>query len=146
MKLNWGHAITIVIVLFMITFTTAFIMSLGHNNDLVTEGYYEKELLFQDEILKKENAQKDQREIQYSFSEKEMEIILTGDQTLSKGQILLYRADDKNADITLKMNQPHESRTFRIPFSNLSKGKYIIKADWKEDGKSYLVHQTVFVP
>lgn len=146
MKFNWGHGITIAIVLIMITFTTAFIMSLGHNNDLVTEGYYEKELLFEDEMIKKENALTDERTIDFSFEGEELVISLAKKGTIAKGHILLYRANDKSADIAINALQLDETGSFHIPLSSLIKGKYIIKADWEEGEKSYLVHQTLFVP
>lgn len=146
MKFNWGHGITIAIVLIMITFTTAFIVSLSHDNELVTDGYYEKELTFQDDIRKKENALKYNRKIDYDLDNSELRITISGTGILSSGLITLYRADDKNSDVELKINEQTENRMFTIPFTRLKKGKYIIKADWEESGKQYLVHQTVFVP
>lgn len=146
MTFNWGHGITIAIVLIMITFTTAFIVSLSHNNDLVTEGYYEKELEFQSQIHKKENALTDSKKIDYDLNESELKIIIPGTGILNSGLITLYRADDKNSDVVLNMGEQSENRIFSIPFTQLKKGKYIIKADWEESGKKYLVHQTVFVP
>ena len=148
MKFTWGHGITIAIIAIMVTFTTAFVASLSHNNDLVTEGYYEKELRFQDEIDKKQNAADSGRVLSFEQIEEGLHITINNTSTLETGQIVLYRADDKDADVVLDINQPQAGAySSLIPYNQLKKGRYIIKADWTEStSKQYAAQKTVYIP
>ena len=56
MKLNWGHYIVITFTAFVLLIGFMVYRSFQHNNDLVADDYYAKELQFQDVIDRQKRA------------------------------------------------------------------------------------------
>ncbi|MDR9398496.1 FixH family protein [Salibacter sp.] len=145
-KFTWGHGITIVLIMIMVGFSYVLFMSFNREYDLVAEDYYAKELTFQDEIDKRENALRADKRIATTFDSEHLVLEFMGiESTPDSGSVKLFRPSSKSLDLTFDMKLDTAQRLF-IPFEKLQKGKYIIQADWTENQTSFYVEETVFVP
>ncbi len=141
MKINWGTGIVLAFIGF-IAFILYFVISMSTNkkydHDLVTEDYYKKELEYQTDIDKLENAKSLTQDITYK---KTPEGILVSfptnlDYKKIKGKLFLYRPSNKQLDFetTISLSNTH----LLIPDKRLVDGRWNIKIDWQYNGKSYL--------
>jgi hypothetical protein len=145
-KFSWGHGITLVLVIIIVGFTYVLFMSFNKEFDLVAEDYYAKELTFQNEIDKRENALRADKRITTTFDKQHLILEFMGvDNTLDSGTVKLFRPSSKELDMTFDMKLDTSQKLF-IPFKKLRKGKYIVQADWTENQKGFYVEETVFVP
>ena len=146
MKINWGTGIVIAFVLF-ISFIMYFVINMNLNkkydHDLVTEDYYEQELLHQQEIDKVDNA-KDLKE-NVSWEKNDDGILITFPKNLNykniTGQVFLYRPSNKKLDSEINISL--SNHYLLIPKTQLLDGRWNIKVDWKYDGKSYLYKESI---
>jgi hypothetical protein len=144
--MNWGHKLTIVIILFLITIISMVIFASQQTNEMVDANYYQKELKYQDVINAKKNllavseanlVTQDATSVLVHFPE--------GTYTdLTEGSIEMLRPDSKAKDITLLV-EPKDYGRKSISKSNMSKGMYRARLSWKAGGKEYYKEEMVFV-
>ncbi len=98
MKFNWGHGITIVIILFMSFILTLIYKMHYRDADLVQDDFYDQEVLFN---AKKESiANYNSLDFQVEILQEPngIEIIFPETYTPEYGTVEFYRADDKSLD------------------------------------------------
>ena len=141
MKFNWGTGIVITFILF-IGFILFFVISMSTNKkykyDLVTEKYYQKELLFQGEIDAEKNAKTLEENILIEKTEKGLEIYFPKNFEPEKitGKIFLYRPSNKQLDfeIPISISKPY----LLVPEKRLLDGRWNIIVSWTYEKKDYL--------
>lgn len=141
MKINWGTGIVIAFVLFM-SFILYFVFKVQSNdkydNELVVEKYYQKELTFEKEMSKEQNAQNLSEGISISNEATAIKVTFPKgyDFTKIQGKVSLYRPSSQKLDfeIQISLSSPH----LLIPKSNLAGGLWDISIDWEYDGVKYL--------
>ncbi len=146
MKINWGTGIVIAFVAF-IAFIMYFVINMNLNkkyvHDLVTEDYYQEELLHQNEIDKVDNA-KDLKE-NVSWKKTDDGILISFPKDLDykniTGKVFLYRPSNKTLDSEISISLSNSDML--IPKTRLLDGRWNIKIDWKYDGKSYLFKESI---
>lgn len=146
MKINWGTGIVIAFVLF-ISFIMYFVINMNinkkYNHDLVTEDYYQQELLHQQEIDKVDNA----KELKENVSWKKTDdgILISFPKNLDfkniTGTVFLYRPSNKKLDSEINISLSNHS--LLIPKTRLLDGRWNIKVDWNYNGKSYLYKEHI---
>lgn len=146
MKINWGTGIIIAFILF-ISFIMYFVINMNVNkkydHDLVTEDYYQEELLHQKEIDKVDNA----KELTENVSWKKTNdgIVISFPKNLEykniTGQVFLYRPSNKKLDSEINISL--SDHYLLIPKTRLLDGRWNIKVDWKYNGKSYLYKESI---
>jgi nitrogen fixation protein FixH len=146
MKINWGTGIVIAFVCF-IAFIMYFVINMSankkYNHELVTEDYYEQELLHQSEIDKEKNAKKLEQNV--SWKKTNDGIVVSFPKKLDykniTGKVFLYRPSNKKLDseITISLSD----HNLLIPKTNLLDGRWNIKVDWQYKGKSYLYREAI---
>ena len=146
MKFNWGTGIFIVIVLFLLAVVAFFIYISNLDIKLVEDNYYEKELAYQGRIDKLNNTNSLPWKINLS---QEPGIIIIQfphlDTTLTPaGTLLFYRPSDPGKDFTLPLQLNDSSRQV-LDISNIDKGKWVIKLDWKMGGTDYYFEEEVLI-
>lgn len=145
-NLNAGHGVIIglgsfiLFILFMI-----FIFPNGQkNSDVISENYYEEELLYQDVIDAKNNADNLVEKPTYAQSPEGITITFPTNIKPSKKQISfnLFRTNDSNLDVKKELELP-ANKTFVIPAGILAAGSYTLKLKWKADDKPYQIDYDV---
>lgn len=146
MKINWGTGIVIAFVLFM-SFILYFVFKVQSNdkydNELVVEKYYQKELTFEKEMSKEQNAQNLTEGISIYNEATAIKVTFPKgyDFTKIKGKVSLYRPSSQKLDfeIPISLTSPY----LLIPKNNLADGRWDISVDWSYEGVDYLNKETI---
>ena len=140
MKINWGTGLAIGMVLFIgfiLFFVVQIITDDKYDYDLVTEDYYQKELIFQKELDDLENSNSLKQNLTGEKTDKGWEISFPQDldHRAITGTVVLYRPSDKKLDfqMPLELSGP----VLLIPDSRMVGGKWRIIVNWTYKGKDY---------
>lgn len=146
MKINWGTSIVIAFVLF-IAFIMYFVINMMTDDkldhDLVTEDYYQEELLHQQEIDKENNAKKLKENVTWKKTSEGIEIIFPKDLDINKikGKVFLYRPSNKSLDSETTISL--SNNIMLIPKTKLLDGRWNINVDWQYEGTPYLYRKSI---
>lgn len=145
-NMNWGKKIAIFIIIFILANIAFVLFSYFNKLELVTDNYYQKELLFQQEI-DKANISKEisdsilvmniKNGIRLSFP---MSVVLKS----SEGTISFYKPDNSSKDFRLKLDMD-SSYAQTIPLSLLSKGLWRIKIEFIVGENNYLINKSIIL-
>jgi hypothetical protein len=143
--MNWGHKIALVFTAFVGLMVFMVYQSFQVNIDLVAEDYYQQELEYQQTIDKMKNVS--QLAQRLSFSQENQQLIIQFPdlfETGLEGEINLFRPSDKRFDVNTKITLDENHRQ-SISTTELAKGYYKVKLDWKDGKKSYYHEESVFI-
>ncbi|TXK73146.1 FixH family protein [Mesonia sp. K4-1] len=140
MKINWGMGLVIVMTLF-IGFISFFVyrMTTDHNleHDLVTEGYYQKEMELQGNIYAEQNTARMKNPIEGFKSNSGY--LLQFPEGFEKekiiGEVFLYRPSNKLLDFELPLKLTNSAML--IPDYQLLEGRWNITINWEYEGTKY---------
>ena len=146
MKINWGTAIVLAFIAF-ISFIMYFVISMMTNkkydHDLVTENYYQKELVFQQSIDKETNAKKLDEQVTWKKTPDGM--LITFPQSLNieeiEGKVFLYRPSNKHLDFEMPITL--SNHTLLIPDNRLLDGRWNLSVEWEYDDVEYLFKEDI---
>ena len=146
MKINWGTGIVIAFILF-IGFILYFVINMAanekYNHDLVTEEYYKKELEYQEDIDKLNNAKALEKDITVTKTNEGLQVIFPDNLNIEEitGKLFLYRPSNKQLDFetSFSLSKPN----LLIPDKRLVDGRWNIKIDWKHEGEKYLFKESI---
>lgn len=142
MKINWGTGIVIGMGLFI-----AFIMFMvitmmtdeQYDHEMVTESYYEKGMVYQEEIDAETNAMELASHLLTNKTENGL--LLTFPEELSaadsRGTVALYRPSNEKLDFQLPLQL--EGNQMLISKEKLVEGLWKLRVSWEMNGKSYLM-------
>ena len=147
MKLNWGTAVVIAMIsfiVFILTFVYRSAVMDEYQHELVSEDYYGDELHYQEEIDKMKNA---------SALEVDVTLIRTADGLTLRfpqglepnkisGSIYLQRPSNKSLDLRMPIELIEND--FLIPDQDLASGKYLVIIDWKHEDSEYMFKDEIF--
>jgi hypothetical protein len=144
--MNWGHKITIVIVLFLIAMLGMVYYASIQNNEMIDDHYYQKELVYQDVIDAQQNLMNLSADNLVSQTMYEVVVTLPAGsfEKLETGNIELLRNDSQSKDVQQAII-PNGSNRRTIPKSSLSKGVYKARIKWSNGGKQFYKEESVFV-
>lgn len=146
MKINWGTGIVIAFVAF-ISFILFFIITMSTNkkytHDLVTKDYYGKELEFQGDIDKENNAKKLKSNITWKKTSEGLLIQFPKDLNFQKisGKVFLYRPSNKKLDFNTQISLT--SSSLIIPNNRMLDGRWNIIVDWKYNNTDYMYKKDI---
>ena len=146
MKINWGTGIVLAFIAF-IGFIMYFIITMNvsdkYDHDLVTEDYYAEELSYQNDIDKLNNAKDLIENVYYVKTVDGLKINFPKDLDYKEitGKVFLYRPSNKQLDFEtpISLSNPY----LLIPDNRLVDGRWNIKIDWQNNGKSYLYKASI---
>lgn len=141
-KLNWGWSILLV----YITFVGVFLFLLYRSfielksNELVTEDYYEKELVYGQEIKKRQNA--DTMRIPVKILQDRKNLVVEFPVYLKniQGEIRLYKPDNSKLDRKIPLKLNNHNRQI-IDSSLIIPGRWNVTVEWQSKHVPYLVEK-----
>lgn len=145
-KFSWGHGVVLALgsfmafILFMI-----FVFSNGmKNSELISDDYYQDELVYQEVIDAKNNADLLTEKPSYSQSAEGILISFPANIAPKDGKtnFELFRTDDSNLDVKKELTLDNKNQ-FQIPEKVLAKGSYTLKLKWKSNNKPYQIDYDV---
>lgn len=147
-KTFWGKGVVIFTSAFVLLILSMVIYVSFQNFDLVEKDYYSKEVAYQNQIERIQNANELIQKPTFVFNGAEKMIVVKFPDSLSSlitgGRVHLFRPSDKRYDeITeLKLDQ---SGLQMIPFNRVIKGLWKIKIDWRTDEKEYYLEDMLII-
>ena len=146
MKINWGPGLVIGMALFIgfIMFMVITMMTdKAYDHDLVTEGYYEKDLQYQQEIDAETKMNRFSAAIKGQKTDKGWVLTFPPeiDASKIKGKVFLYRPSDERLDFSLPIVLSNSQ--LLIPDERLLGGRWNITVDWSYQGESYLYKEAI---
>jgi len=146
MKNNWGTGLVIGMVLFIgfIMFMVITMMTdKKYSHDLVTEDYYQKEIVYQQEIDAEKNLSSFSEPISGKRTDEGYLLKFPKEIDPQKvaGTVFLYRPSNKQLDFDFPM--VISGSNLLIPDNRLLDGRWNITLDWKYEGKRYMYKKSI---
>mgnify|MGYP001548583729 CR=1 FL=1 len=146
-KTGWGTRIAILYIGFVLLMGLMVALCMQQKEDLVSEDYYEKELVFQDRISETKNADALPERITHQITDKNIELnfpsVFKGKNI--SGEIIFFRPSDASKDYKTSIQLDANTRQL-IPVNNLSKGMYKMQISWKASDTAYYNEETIVMP
>lgn len=146
MRANWGTGIVIAFGLF-ITFILYFVFKVQsdtkYDHEMVTEEYYKKELGFQEQLNKEQNAHDLTEKVTIVTRSEGLEINFPKSFDCKKitGKVSLYRPSNQKLDFDMPISL--SSSNLLIPKTKLVGGRWDITVDWNYEDKGFLNKEKV---
>lgn len=146
MKMNWGKGIVVAFALF-ITFILYFVFKVQsdqqYDHEMVTEDYYKKEMGYQEQLDKSQNAHDLTNKVTIETKSEGLLISFPNDFDYAKikGKVSLYRPSSQKLDFEIPISL--SSSNLLIPKTKLAGGRWDISIDWNYNGKGYLNKEEV---
>ncbi len=114
-----------------------------YSHDLVTEGYYQKELEFQDRINATENSKDFEDELKVIKYDEGLFVFFPEnlDYKKIKGKVFLYRPSNKQLDFEVPISI--SKNYLLVPENRLVDGRWNIAVEWEYENKKYLTEEAL---
>jgi FixH len=145
MTLNWGHKITIVLILFGVLMTTLVYKSLKTDFQLVSKDYYKDELKYQQVIDGSSNADALSTQLSFVQDANEIKVQFPAEMNTQKieGEYWFYCAYNDMYDRRIPVVVNGGSSIQLISKKELAAATYTVKTSWKADGVTYYNQQSI---
>lgn len=147
MKLNWPTMIVLsfaAFIVFILSFVVLTFTDKRFDHDLVTDNYYGKELLLQEEINQQQQAFK--LKLNPTIETTSGGIAINFPPHLATeevvGKVFLYRPSNRRLDFEIPISL--SSSLMLIPDSMLVDGRWNLTVEWKVEGKDLMFKKSIF--
>jgi hypothetical protein len=115
--------------------------------DLVTPDYYEKTMVYQQQIDSESNAMSLEHPLEWILDDGDILLVYPPELLNSglQGAIVMYRPSDASLDLTIPV-EVDTSGVQRISGADLRRGLWEMQVRWTSDGISYFSKADVFLP
>lgn len=149
MKLNWGHKLTIGMVLFMLVIISMVVFTVAQGEiQLVTKNYYQEELRYQQIIDQVNNTRviSPEKVMRFKAGGKTLSVDLQAFEGISSEKVLLklYRPSDASLDKKLQL-QLDASAQAQILLDEYHPGLWKLQLDWENEHKKFSEVLTVVI-
>jgi len=113
---------------------------------LVSDNYYEKSLVYQDEIDKQSRTKSLNEEVKINFNGEVISILFPSDYASKNmaGEIYFYRPSDQKMDFKIPL-QLSETGSQIIQTQNIEKGFWRLKLNWTMNGNEYYNEKAIII-
>jgi len=147
MKLDWGHSIAIAMAIFILIMAQFMVRAYHHQEALVAEDYYARELRYQEQIDKLGNAAALGEAVR--FDVRPGEVVLTFPEVVRHGaitgELFLMRPSDARADHRTAVRADSAGR-FVLDTRGMLKGAYTVHLEWSSGGQDHLTEDRLHLP
>jgi nitrogen fixation protein FixH len=148
MKLNWGTGIAIFYVVFAAATTGFVVFAMDQKVDLVSEDYYQQALEHDGRMEAVANAASLGGAFRLELRDHAHTLRLTwaaARPDSGNGTIKLYRPSDSAADRSFPIDVDAVGQQ-DVALEAVSAGHWIVQVQWRSNGRTYYVQQSVIVP
>lgn len=147
MKINWGTAMVIAMVLFMVFILQFVYRTLAmdeYDHELVSDDYYKDELYYQQEIDKINKANTLPENVRIERVEEGFVVFFPKEMIPAEisGTVSFQRPSDKKLDFQKEIRL--KNHQLLIQDKRLLNGKWNVKVDWKHKDEEYLLKESIF--
>lgn len=149
MNISWGWRIAILYCSFVVFMLFMVYLSVREDIGLIAEDYYQKDLLYEQEIQKQRNVKQLGQDIimQYNAPQKQLVFhypVSTSGTEPVKGTLNFYRPSEQNLDFSASI-EPDSANTQTISIDKMKAGLWRVKIDWNIGKTPFYTEHTVFV-
>jgi hypothetical protein len=142
--MNWGKWIFVSFVGFALFIGTLVTVCVRQDVSLVAPDYYKQELVYQEQMNRKQNANGLSERPQIGVNQNKLTVTFSDFSKVTTGQLKLFRPSDSKLDQTFDLQPTNESvQTFDIDFPQ--RGMYKAKVSWAMNGKEYFTEETIYL-
>jgi hypothetical protein len=145
MKMNWGNWIFVSFVLFAGFIATLVTVCVREDISLVSKDYYQKELVYQDQIGRIENASllavKPSIKV---IGEHALQISFDQFHRIEKGELQLFRPSDAAMDKNFHIEASNTQKQF-FSTETMQKGMYRARMVWTMGEKEFYIEEVIFI-
>jgi hypothetical protein len=144
-KISWGTGIVIGIIIFVVFSVTMTVIFMTQDVSLVSDNYYEKSLVYQEEIDKQSRTKSLDEQIKINFNGEVISVLFPSDYLGEKisGEIYFYRPSNPDLDFNLPLKLVEGNQN--IPVERLAKGFWRLKLNWIMDGNGYYNERAITI-
>ena len=145
-KISWGTGIVISIGAFMIITTIMMIIFMNQDVDLVTENYYEKTLVYQDQIDIQRRTTELDEEVKVDFENNLLNISFPKSYSgiVSNGKLFFYRPSDSKKDFSIPLQLDADGEQI-LNTSKIIKGFWKIGINWNMNKQEYQTEKSIII-
>jgi len=147
MKLHAGHAVIVVMAIFILIMTQFMVRAYHNQESLVAEDYYAKEIRYQEQIDKLHNTRALDEAVRIDALPGRLVIdfpqAMHG-KTIT-GELFLMRPSDARSDLRIPVTADANGR-FTVDTGQQLKGAYMVQLEWQAGGTAYLTEDNVHLP
>ena len=140
--MNWGKGIIIALSGFIVFITVMVIGFFAHGVDLESEDYYQKELVYGDEIKAMENASSLTEKVVLSVMTDHILIQQPNDQLLEHVQLSFQRPNNEKEDAHFEITG---EKQFIIRRNTMKKGVYNVSISYIKGGQRCLQKEQIYL-
>lgn len=146
MKIHWGTGLAIAFVVFAVGIMIMVRVSMNREVDLVSDDYYQQELLHQDQIdsQRRSNSLSEHPSIRVTPSAVSLQLPRTFSPDSTAGTLTFYRPADRHKDfvVGLKLDSTNSQL---VPTSFLEKGLWRLKVRWARNRQDYYHEEAIVI-
>ncbi len=146
MKIHWGAGLAVVFLIFAVGILIMVRISMNREVDLVSDDYYQQELLHQDQIesQQRSNNLSEHTSIRVTPSAVSLKLPRTFSSDSTSGTLTFYRPADRHKDfvVALKLDS---TNTQLVPTSSLQKGLWRLKVRWARNRQDYYHEEAIVI-
>lgn len=148
MKIGWGTGIVIAFVLF-IAFIMYFVVNMTVNkkydHDFVTEDYYNKEITYQNMMVRVKETNEAQMDVKINPSKEGVTLVfpqITANSSLT-GTVSFYRPSDQKRDFKIPLQI--KDNQMIIPISVLAMGRWNVEVEYSFNQNNYFSVKNIII-
>ncbi|MBK9981762.1 MAG: FixH family protein [Saprospiraceae bacterium] len=144
--MNWGHSLTIFIIVFLAGMLGMVYYASRQSNEMIDDHYYEKEMKYQSTIDAQKNLMA--KSSVSMIGQNQDDVIITfpagSFESIENGTIELLRNDAQRNDVDLAIQTNGTDRQ-HISKNILTKGMYTARIKWTNDHQEYYREEKLIV-
>lgn len=144
MKWDWGKGIALSFILFCGFIIWIVVQAFQQNIDLVSDTYYQDELVYQDRIDQKSNLFASGVDVSITQELDQLIFIFPKQFEQPVGEVKFYHPSRSIFDKTFELLLDNNNEQ-RISITDILKGKYKIQISWKAGEKDYYEEEEIFI-
>ncbi|MDL5048876.1 FixH family protein [Oscillatoria amoena NRMC-F 0135] len=143
--MNWGKWIVVSFVVFAVFIGVIVIISMKQDVNLVSEGYYQDELVYQKKLDRKNNTEQLREKPDMTIVDRTyLRIYFPEAKLIEQGEVQLFRPSSDKLDQRFKLSSSADSVQL-IPLQNLQPGAYRVKMLWTMEGADYYLEKFIVI-
>lgn len=142
--MNWGKWIAVAFVSFAVFIGVLVTVCMREDVSLVSKKYYEDDLKFQQQYDQSTNAQALLIRPSVQIENQTLTLSYRNFERIEEGMVMLMRPADATLDHSFKVS-PQQDTVQHFTLTDLTKGLYKVRVQWKEGEKEYRIDKTIVI-
>ncbi len=141
--MNFGHWIVVSFIVFAAFIATLVVVCMRQDVSLVSKNYYQEELAYQNQIVRKQNTLSMSRKPRITVTDRVLELDFDPSSSPSEGVVNVFCPSDAKMDRLFKLKTSSAKQYFDL--AKLNPGMYRVKLQWSAGDQQFYHEEIVFL-